>query len=114
MSFSIKSVGHAFSIALHDTFVGLKAVEGVSLKVADNKLLQDTIETVTAATFGTSAVDFERAVFAVAGELAAALKANDAATSAKLQDAGLDMAVINDFKGLISSIKSIPSPTTKK
>jgi hypothetical protein len=101
------SLGHAFASAISDVHKALKGVEKVTANLADNTVAQTAVEAVTAATFGTSAVEVERAVFAVAGELAAALQKNDEAVSKHLADAGLDAQVIAGFKAVLQKVEAI-------
>jgi hypothetical protein len=101
------SLGHAFASAISDVHKALKGVEKVTASLASNTVAQTAVEAVTAATFGTSAVEVERAVFAVAGELAAALSKGDAAVSQHLTDAGLDAQVIAELKAVLQKVEAV-------
>ena len=67
---------------------------------------ETTVETVTAATIGPQAVAIEKGAYAALGELAAVLHVGGDAAAAKLQDAGLDINVINTVKGLLGSVQA--------
>lgn len=90
---TFKSVGHLFATA----YSKLKAAIPVIEKT------ETTVETVTAKVpvYGTLALPVEKLAYAALGEFAAVLNAGGAAASAKLSDAGLDIAVINAIKALV-------------
>lgn len=120
MAFGFKSIGHFFSTAIHDVFVGAKAVETTITKVntpANQKLVEDF--TALIPSIGPAASDIERGVFAIAGETASVL--NDATKNGEsaLVNAGFDAQIIAEFKALIASIPgtiknppALPATTT--
>lgn len=91
-----KSVGHFFATVFQKVVAVLPAVEKT----------EGTVETVTAQVpvYGPLAVTVEKAGYAVLGELAAVLNAGGAATAAKLNDAGLDIKVIQTVQALVASV----------
>lgn len=108
MSFSFSSIGHAFATGLSDVVKASKAVESFIAKI-DTPGNEATVEALTALvpTYGSAGVVAERAVFAVAGEVAAALKDFDAASVEKLVNAGLDKTVLADFQSLIKGMPAL-------
>lgn len=67
---------------------------------------ETTVETVSAAIpgIGVPAVAIEKGAYAVLGEVGALLNAGGDAAVAKLQDAGLDINVINQVKALVGGV----------
>jgi hypothetical protein len=113
MSFSFSSIGHAIASGLNDAYTGMKAVSSFIDKVA-TPTNQAEIEALTALipSVGPEAVTIERAVFAVAGEVAAVLNDVTNGGEQKLLDAGFDATVIADFKTLIASIPGLFTATS--
>lgn len=108
MSFSFSSIGHAFATGLSEVVKGEQAVQKFIASI-NTPANQATVEALTALvpTYGSAAVVAERAVFAVAGEVASALKDFDAASVEKLVNAGLDKTVLTDFQSLIKGMPSL-------
>jgi hypothetical protein len=95
---TFKSVGHFFA----------KAFQVIA---KDIPVLENTKTVVEMATEaipgGTAAVPLENAAYAVLGEVAAAINAGGSAVNAKLADAGLDVAVIQQVETVIKSYPNI-------
>jgi len=91
-----KSIGHFLATVFQKA---LPVIQGI-------QKTEGVVETVTAAvpTYGPLAVPAEKLAYAVLGEIAAVLTASDAAGKAKLQDAGLDINVIQSVEALIASL----------
>lgn len=91
-----KSIGHFFATVFQKVVAAIPAVQKT----------EATVEAVTAKipVYGPLAVTVEQAGYAVLGELAAVLNAGGAAVSAKLNDAGLDIKVIQTVQDLIASV----------
>lgn len=117
MSFSFSSIGHALATGLHDFYKGIVAVESFITKV-DTPANQALVESLTnlVPVVGPQAVQVERGVFAVAGELASILTNVSSNGEAALVNAGFDATVIADFKALIQSVPGlftiVPTPVT--
>lgn len=99
MAITFKSVGHFFATVYTAVKNGLTDVEKS----------EATVETVTASipVFGPLVLTVEKAGYAVLGELSAVLNAGDAAVAAKLQDAGLDINVIQTVEAILKSIPDL-------
>lgn len=99
MAITFKSVGHFFATVYTALKNDLPKIEGTA----------SVVETVTAAVpvFGPLALTVEKAGYAVLGELSAVLNAGDAAVVAKLQDAGLDINVIQTVEAIVASIPGL-------
>jgi putative heme iron utilization protein len=90
-----------------DVLKGLKSVEKVAVHIATDTTAQATVEAVSGALFGASASYVEVQAFAIVDKLADALEKNEAAFSAGLQNAGLDLATVESFKQVVANIKSV-------
>jgi len=104
MTNPFKSVGHFFATV----FTKLKADEPkVEAGIQKVENTASTVETVTAAVpvYGPMALTVEKAAYAVLGEIAAVMHAGDSAASAKLQDSGLDINVIQTVEALLADVK---------
>ncbi|HVJ09793.1 MAG TPA: hypothetical protein VM554_15555 [Acidisarcina sp.] len=99
MAITFKSVGHFFASFF-------TAVKNDLPKVMATAAV---VESVTAAipVYGPLAVSAEKLAYAAMGELAAVLHSGDAAVKTKLQDAGLDIAVIQSIEALVATYPSI-------
>jgi hypothetical protein len=99
MAITFKSFGHFFATAFEKVVAVLPKIEAT----------ETTVETVTAKVpvYGPLALPLEKAGYAVLGELAAVLNAGGAAAKAKLNDAGLDINVIQTVEALIAAIPQI-------
>lgn len=108
MSFSFSSLSHAVAAGFSDLVKGEQAVQKFIAKISTPGN-EATVEALTALipVYGAAGVVVERAVFAIAGEVAAALKDFDTASVEKLVNAGLDKTVITDFVNLIKSTPSL-------
>lgn len=96
--FTFKSVGHFFAKSFKAIATGAAAAEKAA----------PVIETVTSLIPGGAAlVPLEDAGFMALGELGAVISKGDAAVKAKLADAGLDKAVIEQIEGLVKSYPQI-------
>ena len=103
MAFSFNSIGHFFASKLDQL---VKVNQGIEAFVAKANLSSTKVEQLTALlpVVGVPAVQIERGVYAVAGEVAACLQKNDPALQAHLLDAGLDQQVVVDFQTLIAQL----------
>lgn len=106
MSFSILSAEHAFAIVASDIVKGAKKIAGVIAKI---QTTENIVETLTAS-IDPAAVPLERAAYASLGILVKAV--NDAGNVAVAQTSAsipttitLDVAFINELKGLIPALK---------
>jgi hypothetical protein len=91
-----KSVGHFFATLYQKVIAVIPKVEAT----------EATVEKVTAAVpvYGPLGLTIENAAYAVLGELSAVLNAGGAAVAAKLNDAGLDIKVIQTVQALVASV----------
>ena len=96
MAINFRSVGHFFAVIVEKVLPKVQATES-------------TVEAVSAAipTYGPLAVTAEKAGYAVLGELVAVINAGGDAAKAKLNDAGLDIKVIETVEDLLK--KSLPA-----
>lgn len=96
MASPFKSVGHFFATVFSKAVSIIPKIEATA----------GTVETVTAAVpvYGPLALPIEKAGYAILGEVAAVLNAGGAAASAKLNDAGLDISVIQTIEALLKDI----------
>ena len=96
MAINFKSVGHFFAVVIEKVIPKVQATES-------------TVEEVSAVvpTYGPLAVSVEKAGYAVLGELAAVINAGGDAAKAKLNDAGLDIKVIETVEDLLK--KGLPA-----
>ena len=104
MSNPFKSVGHFFATV----FTKLKADEPkIEAGINTVEATATTVETVTAAVpvYGPLALTVEKAAYAVLGEIAGVLHAGDSAAASKLQDAGLDVNVVQTIQALLADVK---------
>ena len=92
---TFKSVGHFLA----------KAFTAVVKGVATVAKSEATVEAVTSVV-DPAAVPLERAAYALLGEIGSLLAKGDAAVLAKLADAGLDTAVIQQVQ---DALKSVPN-----
>ncbi len=93
---TFKSVGHFFATAFKAIVKDLPAIEGT----------KTVVEGVTAS-IDPAIIPVENAAYAVLGEIASVLTAGGAAATAKLQDAGLDVAVIDKVKSVMAGAGSL-------
>jgi hypothetical protein len=91
-----KSVGHFFATLYQKVVAVLPSIQKT----------EATVEAVTAKVpvYGPLAVTIEQAGYAVLGELSAVLNAGGAAVEAKLNDAGLDIKVIQTVQAIVASV----------
>ncbi len=94
--FTFKSVGHFFAKAFKAIVKELPVIESTKTEVT----------AVTGIIFP-QAVPVENAAYALLGEVAALFNTAGAAAASKLQDAGLDVNVINQAKGVIDSVPNL-------
>lgn len=96
ISTPFKSVGHFFATVFSKLKTAIPAIEST----------EATVEKVTAAvpTYGPLALPIEKVGYAILGEVASVLNAGGAAASAKLNDAGLDISVIQTIEALLKEI----------
>lgn len=94
MAITFKSVAHVFATAYSKLVAAIPKIEKT----------EGVVEAVTAKVpvYGTLALPVEKLAYAGLGELAAVLHAGGAAVSAKLADAGLDIAVIQAIEALVA------------
>lgn len=93
---TFKSVGHFFAKAFKAIVKELPIIEGTKTEV----------EAVTAAVAPTM-VPVEDAAYALLGEVASLFNSAGDAAASKLQNAGLDVAVINQAKSVIASVPNL-------
>jgi hypothetical protein len=91
-----KSVGHFFAVVYKNVLSTLPAIAAS----------KGVVEAVTAKVpvYGPLAVSVEDAGYALLGELSAVLNAGGAAAAAKLNDAGLDIKVIQTVQDLVANV----------
>lgn len=91
-----KSIGHFFATVFQKA---LPIIQGA-------QKTEGTVEAVTALVpkYGPLALPVEKLAYAALGELAAVITAAQAAGAQKLQDAGLDAAVVQSVQALVASV----------
>lgn len=101
MAITFNSIGHFFASVFQKSETVITKIEGT----------ETTVEAVTAVipTYGPLALPIEKAAYAVLGEVAAVLSSADAATKAKLVDAGLDQNIIATVEDLLKGGVSLSS-----
>lgn len=108
MSFNISTIGHAFAALFSDAHKFLTGAEAALAKVVTNPAVETAVEVTAGAIFGVGGTEVTRAAFAIAGEVAKVLEDSDKALESKLLDAGMDKAVLDEFKILVGKIKALP------
>jgi len=98
-----KTVGHFFATVFEKVKADEPKVEAGIQKV---QATESTVEAVTAAvpTYGAIALPIEKLAYAILGDVAAIMHAGDSAASAKLQNTGFDINVIQAVEALIKDI----------
>ncbi len=99
---TFKSIGHFFAKAFKVIGTDLAKIEGTKA----------TVETVSQVV-DPAIVPIEDAAYAVLGEISSALTAGGDAVAAKLQDAGLDVNVINMVKGILKGVPHLVTVAKK-
>lgn len=99
---TFKSIGHFFA----------KAYKAIVAELPKIEATKTTVETVTQAV-APAFVPMEDAAYAVLGEISSVLTAGGDAVVAKLQDAGLDINVINMVKSVLSGVPDLVSVAKK-
>lgn len=99
---TFKSVGHFFAKVFRDVVVGVDDVEKTAT----------VVEGISASVFP-QAVPFEKAAYAVLGEVSSLLTTGGEAATANLTNAGLDIAVINQVKSVLASVPHVVAIASK-
>ena len=111
MTFSLKpfkSIGHFFATAIKA--LAQKGPAEID-KLEATKTVVEKVTTAASAVLGigTVATSIEDLGYALLGEFAKVLTLGDAAAQAKLADAGVDIAVINEVKSFVTQSQALSS-----
>lgn len=99
---TFKSIGHFFAKAYKAIVADLPKIEATKATVEGVSEVADP-----------ALVPVEDAAYAVLGEISSALTAGGDAVAAKLQDAGLDINVINMVKSVLSGVPNLVAMAKK-
>ena len=93
---TFKSVGHFFATAFKAIVKELPVIEGTKTEVE-----------AASAVLAPQALPFENAAYALLGEIGSLLTTGGEAAAAKLTNAGIDVSVINQAKGVLASVPNL-------